>query len=118
MAIPLGGTPLLPIAGSGVRPLRLYLKVSTMAQSESRGFDAGRLAYAPGRLGVPMVPAEVTPGAVRVGASAAAKFLGVPIATMAMWRRRGRGPAWYMHMGRIAYDVAALQEFAAVKAPA
>ncbi|PJE23628.1 MAG: hypothetical protein CK431_10250 [Mycobacterium sp.] len=64
---------------------------------------------------VPSAPTQITPGAVRVGAEAAARFLGVREETLRSWRKRGRGPAWYFHMGRIAYDVAVLEGYAAAQ---
>jgi hypothetical protein len=74
----------------------------------------GKKAYAASRYGVvPVVSDTVRPGDVRVGEKAAASFLGVHHTTLAKWRRHGNGPKWYLHMDRIAYDVAALEEFAA-----
>ncbi|WP_301119901.1 helix-turn-helix domain-containing protein [Mycolicibacterium fortuitum] len=56
---------------------------------------------------------EPTPGAVRLSAEAAAKYLNTSVHTMISWRRRGQGPRWYKHMGRVAYDVADLDAFQA-----
>ena len=84
-----------------------------MAQSDGLSLLSNRRPYRVGRNGiVPAVPDEVTPGAVRVGQKAAANFLGISEQALSALRRRGTGPAWYYHMSRIAYDVAALKEYA------
>jgi hypothetical protein len=67
---------------------------------------------------VPAAPAAATAGAVRVCELAAAKYLGITYTALKDRRRRGTAPAWYWHMGRIAYDVTVLQAYAAQRGTA
>ena len=52
-------------------------------------------------------------GSGRMSAREAAEFLGISESALSDRRRRGCGPAWYRHEGRITYDMSALEEFAA-----
>lgn len=73
-----------------------------------------RSGYVRNRQGVvPAAPEVLTPGAVRVCPKVAAQFLGITENALSHLRRKGRGPAWYFHMGRIAYDVAVLKAYVA-----
>ncbi|WP_099021204.1 hypothetical protein [Mycolicibacterium palauense] len=56
-------------------------------------------------------PKGVTPGAVRLSEEAAAEYLGLTRIALSTRRRRGTGPTYYMHMGRIAYDIAVLDAY-------
>lgn len=55
--------------------------------------------------------ATMTPGAKRLSADAAGHYLGFTKSKMRDLRKRGKGPKWYIHMDRIAYDVTDLDEY-------
>ena len=54
---------------------------------------------------------QYSPGAVRLSEAAAADFLGIGYEALKTRRKRGTGPRSYIHMGRIAYDVAELESY-------
>lgn len=56
-------------------------------------------------------PVAFRPGMKRLSEAAAAEYLGLTLMALRERRRRGTGPAWYRHMGRIAYDVTELDAF-------
>ena len=53
---------------------------------------------------------------MRLSEAAAADFLGIGYEALKTRRKRGTGPRSYIHMGRIAYDVAELESYRARQA--